>query len=127
MIENQKDVAATKLARKEKRIHAPSWISIAGHVYLEDADDKRRVRIAVMLEAKFICALCQKYCSACDGDVDHVRSGRPVVRCWCFGQTLADGTACTNLRWVHGMFSVHPCHRNRHNREIKWTAENLSK
>lgn len=119
MIQNQKDRDATKAARKAKEIHAPSWISIAGHVYLEDADDKRRVRMAVMLEAKFICALCHKYCSASDGDVDHVKSGRPVVRCWCFGRMLVDGTVCRNLRWVHGMFSVHPCHRQRHNREVK--------
>lgn len=121
MIENHKDIAATKLARKRKEIHAPSWISIAGHVYLGHSDDKRRARIAVMLEANFICAICHNYCSVCDGDVDHVLSGRPVVRCWCFGRTLADGTVCRNLRWVHGMFSVHPCHRVRHNREIKWT------
>lgn len=121
MIENRKDVAATKAARKAGEIHAPSWISIAGHCYLVDADDKRRVRVAVMMEAKFVCALCKTYCSACDGDVDHVRSGRPLVRCWCFGRTLADGTVCTNLRWIHGMFSLKPCHRDRHNREVKWT------
>lgn len=127
MIENHKDVAATKAARKAKIIRAPSWISVAGHLYLEHPDDKRRARLEVQLEAKFTCALCKTYCSACDGDVDHVKSGRPLVRCWCFGRTLADGTVCTNLRWIHGMFSLKPCHRDRHNREVKWTRASSSK
>lgn len=121
MLENHKDKIATKLARKAKEIHAPSWISFAGHLYLEDATDKRKARDAVMEREKLICALCRKYCSASDGDVDHIKSGRPLVRCWCYGRTLADGTVCRNLRWVHGMFSIHPCHRNRHSREIQWS------
>lgn len=121
MIENLKDIDATKAARKAKEIHAPSWISNAGHVYLLDGRDTRELRDTVMLHAKFTCAICGERCPRWDGDLDHIRSGRPLVRCWCFFRPLADGTICTNVRWIHGMTSMKPCHRNRHNREVRWT------
>jgi hypothetical protein len=123
VIENKPDREATKAARKAREIHSPSWISYAGHVYLESALDKKALRDQVMRQAKYICALCGEYCPSWDGDLDHIKSGRPVVRCWCFFRPLPDGTICTNARWVHSMFSVKPCHRNRHNREVKWRSQ----
>lgn len=126
MIENQKDKEATKAARKAKEIHAPSWISIAGHVYLENPVDTHALREVVIHTARSKCAICGEYCPPWDGDVDHVKSGRPFQRCWCHFRPLADGTICTNVQWVHGMFSTEPCHRNKHNREVKWTPPSNS-
>ena len=123
MIENKKDAEATKAARKAHIINAPSWISIAGHVYLESAEDKRVLRLNLMAAQRNICAICNTYCSSADGDLDHIKSGRPVARCWCYFQTLANGKLCTNVRFIHGMFSTKPCHRDRHNREPKWTPK----
>lgn len=118
MVENQKDVAATKAARKAGEItDRDSWISIAGHIYLA-GQDRSDLREKVYLAARYICALCKKFCPAWDGNLEHIRSGRPMVRCDCFGRRLADGTICTNVQWSHGMFSIHPCHRDKHNREI---------
>lgn len=121
MIENHKDKAATKIARKTGEIHAPSWISIAGHVYLESGEDLRHLRMEVYCEQDFSCAICKKGLMISDMDLEHIRGGRPLVRCSCFNRKLADGSICTNVQGVHGMFSIHPCHRNKHNREVKWT------
>ncbi len=126
MIENKIDKEATKLARKRHEIRAPSWISIAGHVYLENAEDKKALRLIVSSYARFHCAICKSPCPIWDGDLDHIKGGRPLTRCWCFHQELPDGRVCTNLRWVHGMWSSKPCHRDKHNREVKWTPR-LSK
>ena len=120
-IENKKDRDVTKAARKAGEIHAPSWISYAGHVYLENSEDKGALRLLVALRAGYKCALCGEYCPMWDGDLDHIKSGRPVVRCWCYFRLLPNGDICTNLRWVHSMFSTKPCHRKRHNREPLWT------
>jgi hypothetical protein len=117
LISNQKDRDATKAARRAHEIHAPSWISNAGHVYLA-GQDRSHLRDRVADAANLICAICKKACPKYDGNLEHIRSGRPLVRCDCFGQRLADGTVCTNIQWTHGMFSIHPCHRNKHNREI---------
>jgi hypothetical protein len=123
MIENKKDPEATRLARKAGEIHAPSWISFAGHVYLENSADKQALRLTVMACHRCVCAICKEYCGWFDGDLDHIRGGRKFARCWCFLRRLSDGTKCTNVQWVHGMFSAKPCHRQKHNREVKWTKK----
>lgn len=122
MIENHKDVVATKLARKAKQIHAPSWISIAGHVYLESGEDLGPLRELVLHQQKNRCAICKQFLALSDMDLEHIRGGRPLVRCSCFFHRLADGTVCTNVQAVHGMASVKSCHRKKHNREVqlKW-------
>lgn len=127
MIENHKDKVATKLARKAGEIHAPSWISIAGHVYLEFGEDLRELRLTLLLHQKHACAICKEYLSPNDMDLEHKRGGRPLVRCDCFFRRLADGTVCTNVQVVHGMFSTRPCHRKKHNREVqlKWLPSSL--
>lgn len=118
MIENQKDPVATKAARKAGEISdRNSWISFAGHIYLA-GQDRGRLREHVYIDARMICALCKTFCPNWDGNLEHIRSGRPLVRCDCFHRTLADGTVCTNVQWTHGMRSVKPCHRAKHNREI---------
>lgn len=123
MIENALDKAATKAARKAKEIHAPSWISNAGHVYLESHIDKHNLRVRVTAASGYHCAICKQFCANWDGDLDHIRSGRPAARCWCWFRILADGSLCTNVQWVHGMFSSKPCHRDKHNREVQWTPK----
>jgi hypothetical protein len=117
VIENLRDVAATKAARKAGEIHAPSFISIAGHVYLF-GKDVSAVRLIVRTHAGGYCYLCGKFCADWDGDLEHLKSGRFFQRCFCFGRTLADGTICSNLGWAHSTRSVHPCHRDKHNREV---------
>jgi hypothetical protein len=122
VIENHPDKAATKLARKAKEIHAPSWISIAGHVYLESALDLGPLRESVLRFQKNQCAICKKYLLMSDMDLEHIQGGRPLARCACFFRRLADGSVHTNVQAVHGMFSKEPCHRKKHNREVmlKW-------
>lgn len=123
MIENKKDREATKAARKAGEIHAPSWISYAGHVYLEGRDCGE-LRARVMHDAVNKCYICGEYCPSWDGDLEHFKSGRPVVRCWCYHRRLTTGEICTNVGWVHSMFSrSHACHRKKHNREVSWTKK----
>lgn len=122
MIENQIDRTATKAARKAGEISdRNSFITIAGHIYLA-GQDRSELRSKVHLEAKSRCALCGGYCPLWDGNLEHIRSGRPYARCDCFNRTLANGTICLNVRWAHGMASIHSCHRKRHNREpqFRW-------
>lgn len=124
MIENHKDKAATKLARKTGEIHAPSWISIAGHVYLECGEDLRRLRWEVLRSQQHKCAICEEYLAEWDMDLDHIQGGRPLARCDCFNRFIGglDGAVHTNVQAIHGMFSKRPCHRNKHNREVKWNS-----
>jgi hypothetical protein len=117
MIENKEDKALTREYRKRKVFLSPnSWISIAGHVYLAGKDAS--ARRAEVFEAEPFCALCKRLLRAGQGDLEHIRGGRPIARCWCYHQKLADGTFCTNVRRTHGMFDQEPCHRQKHNREV---------
>jgi len=126
VIENHKDKVATKLARKAKQIHAPSWISIAGHVYLESGDDLRALRMHLLEHQKNKCAICKEPLQAWDMDLEHIKGGNEYARCDCFFRRLADGTVHTNVQVVHGMASIRPCHRNKHNREVKWSPRKTS-
>lgn len=121
MIENRRDREATKRARKAKQIQDPrSYINIAGHIYLRGRD-RSAVRELVKEDAKGICAICKTKVQDWDADMDHIRGKRKHERCDCYGRQLPDGTTCTNLQWVHGMFSRMPCHRRKHGREI-WSS-----
>lgn len=121
MIEHKPDKVATKAARKAKvLIDRGSYISYAGHLYLR-GQDRGIARHNTAFAAKYICAICGTECPIWDGDYEHIKSGRPVARCDCNGRILPDGTICTNVQWVHGMFSRKSCHRKKHNREVMWT------
>ena len=122
MISNHVDKAATKAARKAKEIHAPSWVSIAGHVYLECGDDLRPLRWKLLRAQKFKCAICGEFLAEWDMDLDHIQGGSALARCECYNRRLADGSLHTNVQAVHGMFSTRPCHRLKHNREPKWKS-----
>ncbi len=117
------DKDATRAARRVHRFESyESWLSFAGHQYLEGSD-KNELRLKVMKDAKFTCAICGETCLPFDGDLEHIHGKRPLARCDCYNTQLADGTIHTNVRWVHGMFSVHDCHRKIHNREVKWRTK----
>jgi hypothetical protein len=122
MIENKKDREATKALRREgKIVEYGSYVSYAGHLYLT-GKDRSALRQRVMQEAHNKCAICGEPCPGWDGDLEHIVGGRPVARCDCFNQQLANGKIHTNVQWVHGMFSrSHACHRNKHNREPRWS------
>jgi hypothetical protein len=123
MIENRKDVATTKEYRKRKIFEdSKSWISNAGHIYLE-GKDKKQLRARLCIDSKRICAICKQLIAFGDEDLDHIRGGRKYVRCDCYFQRLNDGSLCTNVQLVHGMFSHRPCHRQKHNRETQWTRQ----
>ena len=118
MIENRKDGERTEHAYKTGEFQDEdkrSYYSIAGHVYLFGIDMQMR-RAAVMLAARNVCAICQERVSNFDGDLDHIKGGTTNARCDCFGILLANGKRCTNLRYVHSMFSKFDCHRRRHHR-----------
>lgn len=126
MIDNQKDPKATKLLRSRKEfLDGDSWISFAGHVY-KRGQDRSLLRVVVAIEAQFQCAICGEPCPLFDGDLEHVKGGTKIARCDCFHTELAEGSKHTNVQWVHSMRSIHPCHRNKHNREIKWTPRKNS-
>jgi hypothetical protein len=119
MIENQKDVLRTKELRKAKVfIDGKSWISFAGHVYLKGKDASRAHDI--VFDAESSCGICGKRMAPGRGDLEHIRGGRKLARCWCYHQVLTDGTTCVNIRRTHGMFDPEPCHRAKHGRELRW-------
>jgi len=123
MIANQKDKQATKAAWKRADfLDQRSYITMAGHVFLF-GQDVSQMRVQVALDAMFKCAICGEYASLYFGNLEHIASGRKMNRCFCYKRTLADGTVHTNLRWTHGMFSHYSCHRDIHNREVKWTRK----
>jgi len=118
-IENKRDREATKAARKAGTIHAPSWLSYAGHVYLR-GPDASAMREKVFAKQRR-CQICWAMPSDELSELDHVRGGTKVRRCWCWRQRLSDGTRCTNLQRVCGRFSSGNCHQKKHHREILWT------
>lgn len=120
-IENKCDREATKALRRTGKIEEyGSYVSYAGHIYLT-GKDRSKLRERVMHDAHNICALCGEHASDWDGNLEHIIGGRPVARCDCFHQQLADGTIHTNVQWTHSMTSyTHACHRKKHNREVKF-------
>jgi hypothetical protein len=117
MLGNHKDRERTKAARESGEFEDPrSYYSIAGHVYLRGNDRSER-RMLVWIRSNGKCALCFEKLTLRDCDMDHIKGGTKHARCDCLRTILADGTEHTNVRAVHGMFSVKPCHRVKHHRE----------
>lgn len=122
MIENHKDVLATKAARKSKRFQDPrSWISIAGHVYLRGRD-RSALREKVFAKQTH-CALCYKRLAFGEGDMDHIRGKRKLARCDCWRTKLADGSRHTNVQRVCSMFAPGSCHAEKHHRVLRFSHE----
>ena len=115
MIENQRDEQRTLELRKlgifeDRR----SWISFAGHVYLQGYD-RSRLRALVREDADGICYVCKNK-ARFDGDMDHIEGGLGPQRCDCYHTKLANGKKHTNVGWIHGMFSRKACHQKKHHR-----------
>jgi hypothetical protein len=126
MLDNKKDIATTKEYREGKIFTDPrSWISNVGHVYLRGID-KKILRARLCVDSRHTCAICGTLIALGHEDLDHIRSGNKYQRCDCYFHRLYDGTLCTNVQLVHGMFSYKPCHRAKHHREIKWSPKNRS-
>lgn len=118
-IENKKDRAATKAARRAGKIHAPSFISYAGHVYLT-GEDRSELRARLFAKQKR-CQICKDPLADGEGEMDHKAGGTPVARCDCYFRRLADGRVHTNVQRVCGRFSQNNCHNKKHHRDLRWT------
>lgn len=117
-IENKKDREATKAARKAGLIHAPSWISYAGHIYLV-GQDRSALRARLFAKQKR-CQICKARLAAGAGEMDHIKGSTHVSRCDCYHRRLADGTIHTNVQRIHGRFSIENCHEKKHRRDLRW-------
>lgn len=119
MIENHKDVEATKAARRAGEISDPrSYISIAGHIYLR-GQDRSRLRELVYVDAKGFCAVCRAFRHRSQGDMDHIQGGRKHIRCDCWDRKLANGAICRNVRWICSIrLYERGCHAKKHHRTI---------
>jgi hypothetical protein len=108
----KKDWTATKLARKEGRIHAPSWISLDGHELLFGRDKGTR-REEVWARAKGNCESCGRLAPLLGaegyaGEAHHIEH-KLWNRCDCMH----------NLSWRCGRF-ISDCHTKEH-LSVRWT------
>lgn len=118
VIENKKDLARTRYARRHGEFEDPrSYYNIAGHVFLRGVDRSQRRR-QVFEFFKMICQVCGKHVKWHEADYDHMIGGSKHRRCDCWNTLLADGSLHSNVQLVHGMFSKEPCHRRKHHRVI---------
>lgn len=122
MIENYKDILATKAAWKAKCFRdRRSWISIAGHVYLR-GQDCSALRVKVF-SAQGRCQICHEPLADGEGDMDHIEGKRKLARCDCWRIKLADGSRHTNVQRVCSMFAPGSCHAEKHHRVLRFSHE----
>lgn len=123
MIEFHTDKERTKTARKAKLfVDRRSRYTISGHVFLK-GDDVGPVREKVFQDNRARggkCDICGKKLLQHEGDLEHIKGGRKLVRCFCYHQVLNDGTVCTNLRRSCSMRRPGSCHQQKHGRILKW-------
>ena len=111
MAATSRDIAATAAQHfVDKR--SKVCISGAWHLHGQDARDAYDKAYKDWNAAGRLCGRCGFFVAKEDEDWEHVKA-----------KSKGRDDHPRNRRFSHGMFSRHPCHRNEHNREIRWSKK----